>query len=1062
MAAQRNVQKKKSKRKNTRRQNQDGNPRSEAPFLQEAPISSAVAEALRAEAAAPTDHGALEEPEASAPKECLTSDASAQTDAKPAAVTAAAERPAETPAGEPSEEEKADERSAIAPSPETDLTEGVDAVSGAAPSIAPSRAPNFVLGAATPPPETAVERKTRTADTSPIAPAPAETPTVSAEPAPLAAANAEKNTADEESAPPAADLDHARSLRPFGMIIGSWAILLLSGALLAFAAANWTVWSDTLRLTIFGGAALLSFLPTVCCKYISRTLQDCSAALGGLLTALLFVVIGQTWQTGDDAASLLLGLSAILTPWLLVIRRPLIFTLWYAALAVGLGLKGFERFGEAPDIFTPMLIAAVFASAAAVVLGLSLRLRPSPGLRASALLPALNFSVLLGLLPPVAFALDNAGLESLAGLALLFLAGALIGSAALWSSRLPELRALAMLTLAGWGNALLILFMHPYLGHLSSTSLGYALTLLNGLVCLAGTLSAARFSRRRTMHAKAQDASSRPDTGPEKSCAASHSLRASLEKAAASAPSVAAGILGALAITLAISTLLMFDVSTFFVEVLFLVIGLTLGGWAAVQARRAQKTNAVKVLSASGITLQTAGLLFAAVGWLMLASDLSGQSPWTMIMPAAALLCAWLFPWRAVLFAALLSPLYVNMPLPGAVAWSDVLFILTLLTGLSVLFGKSAAQRAESLLPALLAAAWTSGLLQPESFVHQPVPTGHFAQIPSIGFMAAAALLLIVCLRGLAADRHRSVSLQRGAAFIAAAAAAAAAAAVAAVWMLPAASDLLLLSAAILSALSLGGKRLAAAAFIATGGLLFCAADLFWTAAAPGVNPLLEAAKIYGVMGLAFALSSLALCLRRFSGSSVKMFGFGLQQGFALAALMITAAAVAFTALNRIDLLEHGQSRIVRLVPADPRDMLLGDFMALRYAFDDEALQVRQSAEAAVHVEGFCLSMRNTQNPPNDASALNQAETADKLDQWIIVGAKLRRDGTVSACPKGTQWELAALAGEPKVPRRWFFPSGEAHRYEPAAAADFRCLGRNCILAGLLNANGEPIARRAE
>lgn len=1053
MAAQRNVQKKKSKRKNTRRQNQDGNPRSEAPFLQEAPISSAVAEALRAEAAAPTDHGALEEPEASAPKECLTSDASAQTDAKPAAVTAAAERPAETPAGEPSEEEKADERSAIAPSPETDLTEGVDAVSGAAPSIAPSRAPNFVLGAATPPPETAVERKTRTADTSPIAPAPAETPTVSAEPAPLAATNAEKNTADEESAPPAADLDHARSLRPFGMIIGSWAILLLSGALLAFAAANWTVWSDTLRLTIFGGAALLSFLPTVCCKYISRTLQDCSAALGGLLTALLFVVIGQTWQTGDDAASLLLGLSAILTPWLLVIRRPLIFTLWYAALAVGLGLKGFERFGEAPDIFTPMLIAAVFASAAAVVLGLSLRLRPSPGLRASALLPALNFSVLLGLLPPVAFALDNAGLESLAGLALLFLAGALIGSAALWSSRLPELRALAMLR----GNALLILFMHPYLGHLSSTSLGYALTLLNGLVCLAGTLSAARFSRRRTMHAKAQDASSRPDTGPEKSCAASHSLRASLEKAAASAPSVAAGILGALAITLAISTLLMFDVSTFFVEVLFLVIGLTLGGWAAVQARRAQKTNAVKVLSASGITLQTAGLLFAAVGWLMLASDLSGQSPWTMIMPAAALLCAWLFPWRAVLFAALLSPLYVNMPLPGAVAWSDVLFILTLLTGLSVLFGKSAAQRAESLLPALLAAAWTSGLLQPESFVHQPVPTGHFAQIPSIGFMAAAALLLIVCLRGLAADRHRSVSLQRGAAFIAAAAAA-----VAAVWMLPAASDLLLLSAAILSALSLGGKRLAAAAFIATGGLLFCAADLFWTAAAPGVNPLLEAAKIYGVMGLAFALSSLALCLRRFSGSSVKMFGFGLQQGFALAALMITAAAVAFTALNRIDLLEHGQSRIVRLVPADPRDMLLGDFMALRYAFDDEALQVRQSAEAAVHVEGFCLSMRNTQNPPNDASALNQAETADKLDQWIIVGAKLRRDGTVSACPKGTQWELAALAGEPKVPRRWFFPSGEAHRYEPAAAADFRCLGRNCILAGLLNANGEPIARRAE
>ena len=52
----------------------------------------------------------------------------------------------------------------------------------------------------------------------------------------------------------------------------------------------------------------------------------------------------------------------------------------------------------------------------------------------------------------------------------------------------------------------------------------------------------------------------------------------------------------------------------------------------------------------------------------------------------------------------------------------------------------------------------------------------------------------------------------------------------------------------------------------------------FLDSRSPGVNPLLEAAKIYGVMGLAFALSSLALCLRRFSGSSVKMFGFGLQQ----------------------------------------------------------------------------------------------------------------------------------------------------------------------------------------
>ena len=68
MAAQRNVQKKKFKRKNTRRQNQDGHPRSEAPFLKEDADIFCGCRSLRAEAVAPTDHGALEEPEASAPR----------------------------------------------------------------------------------------------------------------------------------------------------------------------------------------------------------------------------------------------------------------------------------------------------------------------------------------------------------------------------------------------------------------------------------------------------------------------------------------------------------------------------------------------------------------------------------------------------------------------------------------------------------------------------------------------------------------------------------------------------------------------------------------------------------------------------------------------------------------------------------------------------------------------------------------------------------------------------------------------------------------------------------
>ena len=81
---------------------------------------------------------------------------------------------------------------------------------------------------------------------------------------------------------------------------------------------------------------------------------------------------------------------------------------------------------------------------------------------------------------------------------------------------------------------------------------------------------------------------------------------------------------------------------------------------------------------------------------------------------------------------------------------------------------------------------------------------------------------------------------------------------------------------------------------------------------------------------------------------------------------------------------------------------------------------------------------------------------------WTVTGVKVRRDGVVSACPKDTQWEIAALGGVPKLPNRWFFPSGESARFDAAAAAELRCLKEQCVLAQLLNAQGSPIARHPQ
>lgn len=805
----------------------------------------------------------------------------------------------------------------------------------------------------------------------------------------------------------------------FGRVPAVAAAFLLSAAALSFAAANWVGWSPALRLAAFGGAALLAFLPAAFVRNLTPAVTDRFAAAGGLLTALLMAVIGQTWQTGEGAASLLLSLSLLMTPWAAAVRRPLTGSLWFASLTAGLLLEGFARFDGGAEFFAALLPATAFALLAALISSAALRLRPQmSGLRAAALLPALAFAVLAGAVAPTGVALRMGGL---AGLPVLYLAGAALGSAALALTRLPEHRSLAALVALGWFNAFLCLAFPEVGPHLSGSSLIYALALVNGVAFLAAVPLVRRLRARR---------------GSRSGAEGTHAETGALDRWARRIPVVAVGTVGAVAALLAavsVAILLGVDASAGWL----LAAGLLLGAFLRVRDLRSGEDRPVTALSA---TLAALALLACASGWLVVVSGQPSPAESAGLV-AAALLAAVVFPWRIVLFLALLSPCAAFSPealrempvLPSAAVFAAVAAAV-----LAVLAAPARTKPVAARLPAALAALWALMTIEPMLAFDRsaaspwPMDAVQFA-LPAAGVLLLALAALMSLRRfGL---RHPETGRMAAALFACAAAA----------FAFPGAEAPILLSTAAAAALALARPdgaqnepgRTSGVAAALLFGLALTAGDLYWASPLEGANVLLEAARTLALPGFALAAGAAALLGRR---------GFRPAPGLRplpAAALLIVVLALGWSVLGRVSLLAEGTPVVLRLAPADPRDLLMGDFMTLDYEIDpDAASLVRAHRGEPGRIAGFCLAP-----DAEDAGSLT-------ISKAVVRGAE---DDAEAVCPAGTALELGAEGDLPRLPRRWFFPSGEAARHEAAVAAELRCRGRRCILARLIEGDGRPI-----
>ena len=155
--------------------------------------------------------------------------------------------------------------------------------------------------------------------------------------------------------------------------------------------------------------------------------------------------------------------------------------------------------------------------------------------------------------------------------------------------------------------------------------------------------------------------------------------------------------------------------------------------------------------------------------------------------------------------------------------------------------------------------------------------------------------------------------------------------------------------------------------------------------------------------------------------------------------------------------LSHGRVVLLELAPVDPRSLLQGDYMVLRFAVDEAVTR-------AMHAD------------INDARRLKQmgwgadngCSAGRCSDGYVVVAPD--RDGVgrfvrIQDAPQplaGNQiavrfrerrWSQIVIAGN-----SWFFPEGQAKRYEPARYAELRVAADGtALIAGLRDDKRKPL-----
>lgn len=140
-----------------------------------------------------------------------------------------------------------------------------------------------------------------------------------------------------------------------------------------------------------------------------------------------------------------------------------------------------------------------------------------------------------------------------------------------------------------------------------------------------------------------------------------------------------------------------------------------------------------------------------------------------------------------------------------------------------------------------------------------------------------------------------------------------------------------------------------------------------------------------------------------------------MRKFIAIAAGVLVLAAVNWTILGRERLIESGQVVLLELAPVDPRSLMQGDYMALRFKAADQIYGRAQGKAGAE--DGYMIVLVGEHG----------------------VGTFVRRDAGEPLAPGEVRLRYRVREGRVKfATNAFFFQEGTAKDYAPARYGEFR------------------------
>lgn len=171
---------------------------------------------------------------------------------------------------------------------------------------------------------------------------------------------------------------------------------------------------------------------------------------------------------------------------------------------------------------------------------------------------------------------------------------------------------------------------------------------------------------------------------------------------------------------------------------------------------------------------------------------------------------------------------------------------------------------------------------------------------------------------------------------------------------------------------------------------------------------------------------------------------------------LLLALAVANQGIvQRERILSDGRVLLLELAPVDPRSLMQGDYMALRFAAADD---IRKALDPEWSSGGTAASLRrmgivgNSRDVSHDGYAV--FALADGVGRFVRIQSAARPvaagEIAVRYRERGSDMRIASNA--------WFFPEGQGERYAPAKYGELRVdADGTALLVGMRGEDRKPL-----